>query len=408
MDITLDTKQFKDAVNFAYKMQDARCVIPILSTVRLQCESGLLSVCGTNLDRTVFNDLNTNGKDAVNFDICVDGKLLFNLLNRITNESVDIEITESSVIITSENSDISAKLALTQGERFPEVGIDLYEITEEWVTFSVSDLLSAFTGTLRVVGNDRDRIGTQLKGFLKSVSLDVTPTLIESKFSITGTDGRRFALITGDCHRTDEVTNKEPSQMAILISAAETLSPVLNAVRNQFQEVQIADTKNHTVVKFSKAFYFIFRKSTEAFPNLSMLLDAFKPQTHLTVNAEDLTKTLELVDLFTDPRSRSARFDIENDSLTLKAISAEVGEITEIVEVKNKEGLKVSASFDLSYLLPVLRLLSGGIEIQMYRIETLKKSAVGKAVSSGVSHQMKIVSTQRLVRSEYLIQGLTI
>lgn len=390
MQITVDRNELTNALNSAVRCVDTRGrVIPVLATMRLQAADGFLSVTGTDLDSSTRIEIPITKNVTAEMDVCVDGRTITSLVARLTDDLVTFSVDEKNLVIERDRGDI--KLRTTPVEQYPEVSFG----SESKVAFEAVEFAELCKSVL---------LGTTEEAFLTTsfhnvAEISIERNLIEGKFRCLSTDTHRLAVIDGLCH-TDE---KEPFKLLIPVSAIRTVS---TALKNSKARVEVGDDDRHIFINIGQGKQFSFRKLTAQFPAIADYLDALSFDHIVKIEAERLCGSLELVGQLVDERNRSIRFALNGD-LTLSAASADVGEIKESLDV-DFDFEEFETGFNIGYILPIFRQMSGEIEVCFAKSEKTYKDDDGTERVSSVNYPMRVKHFRNNVTSSFDVQSLNI
>lgn len=388
--ISINRKEFLEVLLSASRCLEKRNnVIPILRSFKLSCAPGSLTVTATDLDQSVCIELPAicgSETDEADVETCVDGKSLSSIVAQLQDEQLDLEIDEKFLTIKRDAGDI--KLRVDLAEKYPDVPFnDDYKLS-----FEDADFFEMCRSVL--LGTSEDRA---MHNHARNLAeLSVERNLIEGKFRCIATDLHRLAIMNGLC-ATDI---KEPFKIQIPITAIKTLL----TAKNTKGVVQVAEDDHHLFVACGAKKKFTFRKMTTTFPDITKYLETCQFDHVISVNAEQMRNSVELVGQLIDPISQRINFALNGD-LILSAQSSELGEIKDSLKVEI-DFEPFDTGFNIQYILPVIREMSGEINLCFAKDVHQQKDSEGKVTLERIYYPMRMEYFRNNVTSMFDVQSL--
>lgn len=165
----LDRHQFARLLATVAKVVESRNTIPILSTVRLIAGDGKIAATATDLDIEVTGSIDAEGE----FSGCIDAKLLAGIVNKLSGDTVDLDIDGTTVTIKAGRSRF--KLQTLPVDDFPTM--DAGKFTAEFE----ADAAALFAPVAYAVSDEQTRI------YLNGVYLEPV--------AVTATNGHKLSTV---------------------------------------------------------------------------------------------------------------------------------------------------------------------------------------------------------------------
>ncbi|MEN3044091.1 MAG: DNA polymerase III subunit beta [Candidatus Hydrothermales bacterium] len=325
MKFRITKDEFLKMIESVYHAVPSRAALPILENIKLEAKGDELSLFSTNLNFS----LKVKGSVEVEEEgaLCVRGKELKEITSRLKNEKILIEKKEERelIIYTSQGQ---YSFFIQPAEEFPLVE----EVTgKNEITISSDIILEGVEKVSFCVAKNDSR------QFLNNILLDVK--------------GKRLSIVSSDSHRLGvyDIEIENNGLEGNFLVDPKSFDFLKNYKKEQIK-ILFSDTKIQ--FNFSNG-YEIVNLVDDKFPDYRAVIPVDVPN-NLKISKQDLMETLRRLHIFTSPPNNPIQFSLSPDSLTVKAVSGEIGEGYE--KLKGfYEGERIEIGFNCNYLLEILR-----------------------------------------------------
>ena len=329
----------------AFQIVDA--VVPsrtpkeILRNVLLSVEEGKVTLIGTDQEIGIRYDL-PGVEVASSGTSLLPSKRVLSILRELTDDFVEIEITEEAAWIRSDSSEF--RLSAQDPTEFPPVaGFN----EDKYYVMMGGALKSAIRRT--IFATDIESTRYALGGVMMELKSD--------KVNLVATDSRRLALVESVC-RTEGI--EEGADVNPVIPR-QAMALIEKSITDDQEDVLIAVHTNDVVVKCGNSTLYS-RLVDGRFPQYSAVIPQ---QTSISVDlvAGPFHSAVRQAQIVTDEDSRGVDFVLTNGQLTLNSQSADIGK-SEIHLPVSYEGDEIIITFDPRFVAEFLRVLDPEQQVQ--------------------------------------------
>jgi DNA polymerase-3 subunit beta len=344
MKLSVARGELLDALSVVGKGLSARSTLPILSGILLASSDGEIRLQATDLEvsvkRTCPALVEAEGQ------IVVPGKLLTEIVRSLPDAAVTIETEGEIAHIRCLHSSFTVKtLNAADFPKFPEV------VVEETVSLPSSVIASVVKKVSKSVSRDETR--ATLTGILVVVE---GPSL-----RMVSTDSYRLAI--------SEVMMEGEMESGLNVVIPGRALDEITRLASESEEMKIGLTENQVVFEFGQT-VFVTRRIEGNFPNYKQIIPK-DSSTSIEVSGEELIAAVKRVSLMALHNSPiKLQISIEDQTLSLSAMTQDVGEASEDVMVK-AEGSDSGIAFNHSFLMDGLA--SAGTETVRIEIKDHEK-----------------------------------
>lgn len=342
MKVRLSRDEVTEALASIQQVVPPKTTLPILSNLLLKAKEGRLYISSTDLDISM--------KTSIECDLLEEGvttvpaRKFSEIVRELPEETFQLDESEDRISLTCGRGQY--KLTGIDWEEFPKIqeGVEGIRIHIEG-----NYLKRMVSTTSFAVSSDETR--PALGGVLWKITGKDT--------RMVSTDGHRLALlelndvIGGDGEIDVEVIvpPKALSQITRLIGEGKNLREVL--VGEKYIQAEMGDT------------VLLTRLIDGPYPNYKLVMPKDNDK-KLVVERDILEAAVSRVSILSNTQTHQVRFDLEESSAQLSAISPDLGaEAREHIEVMY-DGSPMTLAYNASYLLEVLRhIRRGEIEITL-------------------------------------------
>ncbi|MBS1807616.1 MAG: DNA polymerase III subunit beta [Acidobacteria bacterium] len=324
MKLKITRADFLRILTAALSVTDKKNTIPILSSFLLEAELGQLKVTGTNLDITLQTqttaEVETPGK------VCLNAKKLTEIVKAMPNEQIKIVVADHQATLTCGTSRF--KLQGQPKENFPEIP----DLGTTLLTLPARFIREAFTRLIHCTSNEESRWA------LNGAKIE----LGEGKLIFAATNGHKLGYI--------EAPNNDGNYNQIIPRKA--MDEVSKHAEGD-SVVEMRHSANHLSFTIG-TLTLITRLISGQFPNYQMVLpDPKQVKIRCTIERIKLLQAIQQASTMADERTHSIKIILKENSCTVTAQAADVGEASTECEAVYT-GEPVEAGFNAVYLLDYL------------------------------------------------------
>lgn len=344
MKLSVARGELLDALSVVGKGLSARSTLPILSGVLLTSSDGEIQLQATDLEVSVKRTCPALVEDEG--QIVVPGKLLTEIVRNLPDAAVTIETEGEIAHIRCLHSSFTVKtLNAADFPKFPEV------VVEETVSLPAGVIASVVKKVSKSVSRDETR--ATLTGILVVVE--------GSSLRMVSTDSYRLAI--------SEVMMEGELESGLNVVIPGRALDEITRLAADGEEMRIGLTENQVVFEFGQT-VFVTRRIEGNFPNYKQIIPK-ESSTSIEVSGEELIAAVKRVSLMALHNSPiKLQVSIEDQTLSLSAMTQDVGEASEDVMVK-AEGSDSGIAFNHSFLMDGLS--SAGTETVRIEIKDHEK-----------------------------------
>ncbi len=325
MEIKVSQEKLSDVLASVRSAVPAKTALPILSSVLLTAEEGVLKFTSTDLKMTIEKELD-------DCEIIEEGKatirahLFYNLVSRLPKGEVCIRTVEDNQVIVKSGR-MEVKYFTAPPDDFPPVA----SVSDDSpLVISETLLLDMFKKVAFAVCTDEARYA------LTGVLIET----VDGKLTVVATDGRRLSL-----RREYGVV---PDSKSIRITVPERAVKELQSQMEGVGDVKMFTGSGRAAFEFGKT-----RLTTSliegTFPNYEIVIPKDYTK-NVVVNTELLRDTLRKAESM---KSNIVRLRIAENRVEVKVQNPEVGDFTDEVDAEYS-GEEVGIGFNIEYLLDVM------------------------------------------------------
>jgi len=336
MKVRLSKDEVTEALASIQQVVPPKTTLPILSNLLLKAEEGRLHISSTDLDISM--------RTSVQCDLMEDGvttipaRKFSEIVKELPEETFQLDESEDRISLTCGRGQY--KLTGMDWEEFPKIQ-DAVEGVR--VQIEGDKLKRMVVKTSFAVSGDETR--PALGGVLWKISGKDT--------RMVSTDGHRLALIEmrgviggeGDGEVEIIVPPKALNKITRLIGEGKGLREIV--IGEKYLQAEIGDT------------VLLTRLIEGPYPNYELVMPKDNDK-RLVVGKDVLEAAVKRVSILSNTQTHQVRFDLEESSAQLSAISPDLGaEAREHIEVAY-DGPPMTLAYNAAYLLEVLRHVSQG------------------------------------------------
>ena len=323
----------------------SRSTLPITQNVLLSTDQSMLKLSATNLEIAITTWV--GAKIEEEGTITIPARLLTEFVSSLPSDQIDLQVPPGTGILQLACGRSEARIHGTDAAEFPPI-----PTVEEGVAAQVDPLVlkSAITRVAFAAATEESR----------PVLTGVEMKLQDDRFTMAAADGFRLAVHHGSLLRS---VNPEVS----IIVPARTLNELNRLLGDQGDPVEIMMTPAKGQVLFRvQSVEVVSQLLQGAFPNYEQLIPQAY-QTRVVFDLEKLLRAARTAAIFARDGSNIIRLQISpagdgesNGKVIISAMSEEVGDNQDEVDIDAVEGGESKIAFNSRYLLEVLSVLERG------------------------------------------------
>lgn len=320
----------------------ARSPKEILRNVKLQVGGGKATLVGTDQEVGIRCEIPGVETDSAG-EVLLPKDRLMSILRELTDDSIDLEVTEKALWIRSGHSEF--KLSSEDPAEFPPV--QEFDATSYYVVPAAS-LKEMIRRT--VFATDVESTRYALGGVLME--------FIGEKLTMAATDSRRLAVVSTACSSVGSI---EPRATHPVVPT-KALTLIEKSISDSDQDVYVAVYPNSVLVKvgsstiYSRLVEGRFPRYADVIPNggniqIDMVVGPFQSAVRQAM-------------IVTSEESRGVDFSFGKGLLSLQSIAADIGESKIEIPIGH-DGEVVVITFDPRYIVDFLKILDSSSSVKV-------------------------------------------
>ncbi|HUJ10480.1 MAG TPA: DNA polymerase III subunit beta [Verrucomicrobiae bacterium] len=317
-----------DGLQRVQNVVSTRTTLPILSNVLLQAGKGVLSFTTTDLDIAVR--CHVEAEVAKEGATTLPARKLFSILKEVTAAEIEMDVDDRNAASIRCGSSFYKIMGLPEEEfpKFPDVGSGKSLKIEQAV------LREMFKKTAYAVSNDETRY--VLNGVFMGFKGD--------KLTVVATDGRRLALIEHDI----ETPKGSEAELILPTKAVGELERLLG----DKGDAKVSIGENQMIIE-SDSTTLVSKLIEGTYPNFRQVIPT-EAKERVPLERELLLAALHRASILASEKSQSVKLNFAKNTLTITALTPEVGEAKETLSI-NYKGKELTIAFNPQYMMDPLR-----------------------------------------------------
>jgi DNA polymerase-3 subunit beta len=334
MEFTVSKADLVRELNLSQGVVEKKTTIPILSNVLVETAGDRINLTATDLELGIRCSCPARVKKQGAGTI--PAKRLLDYVRLLPDADLDVKLQDNHwASLTCGRS--KTRIAGMSRESFPE----LPQTPEPMAQLPVAILSSMIAKTIFAISMEESRF--TLNGSLLLLKPD--------GLAMVATDGHRLAMVE---HPMEFPSVNSPFRALLPRKAMGEILKLANDAGSD-AVIQFSGDENHLFFQLGDRLL-LSRKLTGNFPDFERVLPKDHPHS-ISLDREDLRKSVERVAQFSDERSRAIRLRMQGGELHLHSSLSETGESEESLPA-DYNGTSVEIGFNATYLLDFLRATS--------------------------------------------------
>lgn len=308
---------------------------PVLANILIEANtSGEVKLTATDFDLSITTIITANVEEEGKFTL--PAKKLGEIISRLQDELVKLELNGSSVTITCKNS------------KFDIIGISANEFPTIEENISEADSIEIetkpFTKAIRQVVSAA--AGYETNNLLSGVVCEVNKNILE----MAATDGNRLARVR-EVVKNNSVDSEKIFEMLISSKVLSELSKI--SLLTESESIKICKEVKKIVITIDKT-KIITRLMQGQFPKYNQLIPQTFPK-EAKIDKSSLISALERVAVMVNEKNSIVKFDFEDGVLKLSGDSPEAGNSQDRIDI-NYTGEALTIAFNYKFVLEFLKI----------------------------------------------------
>jgi DNA polymerase III subunit beta len=334
MQFTISKADLLKELNLLQGVVEKKNTIPILSNVLIETStSSLLSLVATDLDVSLQTEA---AADVTKFGaVVVQAKKLFDIVRNLPDADIHFS-KEDNDWVKIHCGTCDFKIVGQAKEHFPATP----QMESYSVTMQATALHKLISRTIFAITQEESRYA--LNGALFAYS--------DEQLQMVATDGHRLALAA----LANSSKSGEDAKTSVIIPK-KALHELQKLTSGSEEMLGFANDENHLYFQLGPR-KLTTRKLSGQFPNYDLVVPKNNDKT-VPLNAERITQAIRQAALMADERSRSVKFEFNDNRLSITSQSADIGDAKVVIPV-DYNGSSVTIGFNAQYLLDFLNNVS--------------------------------------------------
>ncbi len=309
---------------------------PVLANVLIETASpSQIKLTATDFDLSIITLINAQVEEEGKFTL--PAKKLGEILSRLNDELIHLELNGSTATITSKKSKFDI-IGISANE-FPQVEeniveTDCMEIETRPFTKAIREVVSAAAGY-------------ETNNLLSGVVCEVNKNVLE----MAATDGNRLARVR-EVVKNNSTDEEKPFEMLISSKVLSELSKI--SLLADSDTIKICKEMKKIVITIDKT-KIVTRLMSGQFPKYNQLIPQTFPK-EATVNKGDLIAALERVAVMVNEKNSIVKFEFADNTLKLSGDSPDAGNSEDEIDVKYMAE-PLTIAFNYKFILEFLKIV---------------------------------------------------
>ena len=337
--------EFLNGIRIVERATVVKGLQPILANVLIETvNSNLIKLTATDFDLSITTLVNATVEEEGKFTL--PAKKLGEIISRLNNELIKLEVNGSSATITCKNSKFDI-IGISANE-FPKVE----ENIEELDSMEIETI--PFTRAIRQVVSAS--AGYETNNLLSAVVCQVNKNILE----MAATDGNRLARVRAVV-KNNSADEENIFEMLLSSRVLSELSKI--SLLDEAETINICKEKKKIVITIDKT-KIITRLMYGQFPKYNQLIPQTFPK-EAEVDKNDLISALERVAVMVNEKNSIVKFEFADNTLKLSGDSPEAGNSQDVIDIKYT-GEALAIAFNYKFILEFLKIAeSESVKIQL-------------------------------------------
>jgi DNA polymerase III subunit beta len=362
MKITAAKKTLTTALSRIQGIVEKNSIKPIISNALIKAVNGSISVSATNLQigmRATYKEVKIEKEGTVS----VNAKKLYEIVKELPEGEITLTEKENYWIEITCGKDLKFNIIGLPPEEFPVFIKEEEKGFVEWKTEKIIEMIYLTSFSI-----SRDEANPSINGaFIENIE--------GNKIRMVSTDGYRLSIAD------EELEKKEILDEGLLIpqKAVMELNKILMEKREE-KNVFVMATSNSLLLKIGEV-EFSIRLIDKKFPDYKVIVpgEGYK-KIEAFIEKDKLRSALKRMSIISNENNRPVVFSFDKKEVVIFTEDSELGNVKEVIELKNNAAAPFKFCINCSYLLDIINVLEEDITVE-YNAEEENKPIIVKTMA---------------------------
>ncbi len=337
MKIIIKKEILLENLNKVSKALSTKNLVPALSGIKFELKENGLTLTASDNDITIQTFIPKNEEMEIKEtgSIIIQGKYILDIVRKIPDEKISIEVfDETKIIISTNNSEYN--LNGINKRDYPNINL---EENKDFIKIDASSLKKMINQTAFATSTDESR--PQLTG--------INFKILGDELECNATDSYRLAR---KVLKLKEVSKESYN----IVIPSKNLVEYVKIIGDDDIELHIFNNK---ILFKTTNLLFQSRLINGSYPNTANLLpkDSYLK---IKVNINDLYNVIDRVSILTSDKEKNiVTLETNENNLIMKSSSIEIGHVEEKMLVKKENDNDIKISFSAKYMMEALKVFDG-------------------------------------------------
>ena len=311
--------------------------VPVLANLKLDLDERGLAITGSNYELTIKTTIpySINDREIIRNvqegTTLVNAKIITDMARKIDAEEISFEVIDSTIAVITAGK-IKYNLNCIKANEYPDVDLEPTGIQISLTRLEFSSLVSqtAFAASLK-----------EQRPILTAINLEASNGVLTATTTDSARLARKQISISTDLQFSANVPAKMMVEIDHLLEGAEAVKIALSDKKALF-------SFENTVIST--------RLIAGEYPNTKNIVPRVTNYS-LEVNASDLLKAIDRVNILSIDRENVVDLYLDEDSIEVSAKSTQVGSASEKIENFKFEGSNLQISFNSEFVSSAIKAL---------------------------------------------------
>ena len=346
MKITATKKTLTTALSRIQGIVEKSSIKPIISNALIKTNQEGISVSATNLQigmRATYKDVKVENEGTLS----VNAKKLFEIVKELPEGEITLAEKENYWIEITCGKDLKFNIIGLPPEDFPVFIKEEKKDFVEWNTEKIIEMIYLTSFSI-----SRDEANTSINGaFIENIE--------GNKTRMVSTDGYRLSIVDEDLEKNTLLDEG----LLIPQKAVMELNKILMEKKEE-KTLFVMATRNSLLIKISEVEFFI-RLLDKKFPDYKLIVpgDGYK-KIEVYIEKDKLRSALKRMSIISNENNRPVFFSFKKKELEIFTEDNELGNVKEIMELKDSTSADFKFCINCSYLLDIINVIEEDIIIE--------------------------------------------
>lgn len=336
MKFTVGKEDLLNGIRIVERATVVKGLQPVLANVLIETEGeNQIKLSATDFDLSITTLINASVEESGKYTL--PAKKLGDIISRLQDDMVKIELNGSSATVTCKNSKFDI-IGISANE-FPQIEENISE--EDSIEIETKPFIKAIRQVVSAAA------GYETNNLLSGVVCEVNKNILE----MAATDGNRLARVR------EVVTNNSSDGEKVfeMLLSSKVLSELSKiAMLCESDTIKICKEVKKIVITINRT-KIITRLMQGQFPKYNQLIPQTFPK-EATIDKFSLISALERVAIMVNEKNSIIKFEFADNELKLSGDSPEAGNSQDIIDVKYN-GEPLAIAFNYKFILEFLKIV---------------------------------------------------